>query len=58
MYIGPVILHTTESLVSDPCPFEADIATANLESYKWAAELIQTGGEISQSEICKFVNSV
>jgi hypothetical protein len=42
---------TSEPLVSDPSPFEADIAIAKLKRYKSPgsdnipAEFIQTGGE-------------
>jgi hypothetical protein len=44
-------VHTAESLVPNPSPFEVEIAIENLKGYKSPgsngipAELIQTGGE-------------
>jgi hypothetical protein len=57
-------MHTAEPLVSDPSPFEIEIAFAKFKSYKSPgsdqipAELIQAGGEILHSEIHKLINSV
>jgi hypothetical protein len=30
-------IHTAESLVPDPCPYEVEICTVNLKSYTWPA---------------------
>jgi hypothetical protein len=55
--------HFSQLLMSF-CPFEVETALANFLSYKWPgsdqipAELIQPGGETSQSEIHKLINSV
>jgi hypothetical protein len=46
-------VHTAESLVPDPSPFEVEIAIAKLKRYELPggdqipAKLIQAGGEIS-----------
>jgi hypothetical protein len=56
-------IHTGEQLVPEPHPFEVEIVIAKLK-YKSSdidkilIELIQAGGETSNSEIRKFMNSI
>jgi hypothetical protein len=58
------ILHKAETLVSDPSPFEVEIAIAKMKKYKSPssdqipAERIQTGGETLRSEIHKLIHSI
>jgi hypothetical protein len=62
--VRQIEIHTAELLVSDPIPFEGEIAIAKLKNYKLPgsdqipAELIQVGGETVQSEIHKLINSI
>jgi hypothetical protein len=57
-------IYTAEPLVSDPSPFEVEIAIAKYKWYKSLgsgqilAELIQAGGETLRSEIHKIVHSI
>jgi hypothetical protein len=57
-------IHTAEPLVSDPSPFEVEIAIAKLERFKppgsnqIPAELIQGGSEVLRSEIHELINSI
>jgi hypothetical protein len=57
-------VHTAEPSVSEPSPFEVEIAIAKLKKYKSPgsdqilAELFQAGGETLQSEIHKVINSI
>jgi hypothetical protein len=52
-------IHTAESLVPDPSPFQVELAIAKLKRYKSPgsnqipAELIQAGGEMLRSKIRK-----
>jgi hypothetical protein len=56
--------NTPEPFVRDPSPFEAEIAIAMLKRYnspgsdQIPAELIQAGGETSQSEIHTLINYI
>jgi hypothetical protein len=56
-------IHTAELLLSEPSPFEGEIALAKLKKYKLPgsdqilAEVIQDGGETSQSQIHNLINS-
>jgi hypothetical protein len=66
MYSGArqIEMHTAEPFVSDPSPFAAKIAIANLKSYtspgsdQIPAEMIQAGSEILRPEIHKLINSI
>jgi hypothetical protein len=55
-------IQTAEPLLSDPSPFEVEIAIAKLSRFKSPgsdqipAELIQAGGEILRSKIHKLIN--
>jgi hypothetical protein len=59
-------MHAVEPLVSDPSPFEVEIAIAELKEYKCKslvnglipAELFQAVGESFTSEIHKLLNSI
>jgi hypothetical protein len=57
-------MHTAEPLVPDPSPFEVEYVIAKLKKYKSPnsdqipAELIQTGGETSRSEIHTLIKSI
>jgi hypothetical protein len=58
------IVHTADPLVPGPSRLEVEIAIATLKKYKSPgsdqiqSELIQAGGEILLSTICKLINSV
>jgi hypothetical protein len=62
--VRQIEIHTAEPLVPEPIPFEVEIAIAKLKKYKSPssdeimAELIQTGGEILESEILKLINFI
>jgi hypothetical protein len=62
--VRQIEIHTAETLVPDPSPFEVRTALENLKSYKSIgsdgipAELIQAGGEILLSKFYKLINSV
>jgi hypothetical protein len=57
-------MHTAESLVPDPSPFEVEIAIAKLKRYKLPGsdeipvELIQAGDKILRSKTHKLSNSI
>jgi hypothetical protein len=59
-----IAIHRAEPLVSDPSPFEVEIAIANVKMYKSPgsdtipAELIQAGGAVLRSEINQLINSI
>jgi hypothetical protein len=54
-------IHTTETLVPEPSPFEFKVGTATLKKYKSPGsdqipvELIQAGGKTLHSEILKLI---
>jgi hypothetical protein len=58
------IFEMAEPLVPEPCPFEIEIATAKLKTYKSPgsdqipANMIQAGSETSRSEVHKLINSI
>jgi hypothetical protein len=60
--VRQIEIHTAESLVPDPSPFEIEIATARLEKYKSLSrdqitvELIQAGREILLSDCLRSTN--
>jgi hypothetical protein len=62
--VRQIEIHTAESLVPDPSPFEVEIALAKLKTYKLPgsgqipAELIRAGCETLQSEIHKLISSI
>jgi hypothetical protein len=62
--VRQIEIHTTELLVPDPRPFEAEISVLKLERYKCPGndqipvELIQAGGEILRSKVHKLINSI
>jgi hypothetical protein len=62
--VRQVEIHTAESLVLDPSPFEMEVAIAKMKRYKSPssdqipAELIQAGGEILRSEIHKLITFI
>jgi hypothetical protein len=52
-------IYTAEPLVSNPSPFEVDIATAKLKRYKSpGSDQIPAGGEILRSKIHKLINFI
>jgi hypothetical protein len=57
-------VHTTELLIPDPNPFEAEIAIVKLKKYKLPdndqipAEMIQAGGKTLLSAIDRLFNSI
>jgi hypothetical protein len=57
-------VHTAQPLISEPSPFDVEIAIAKLKKYKSPgshqipAELIQAGGETLQSAIHKLIISI
>jgi hypothetical protein len=59
--VRQIEIPTAELLVSDPSPFEVEIAIANLKKCKSPgsdqipAQLIQVGGETLRSEISKLI---
>jgi hypothetical protein len=63
-YVRQIEIHTAEPLISDPSPFEVEIAIAKLRRCKLPgsdeilAELIQAGGEILWPEVEKRINSI
>jgi hypothetical protein len=58
------VLGTAEPLLTEPSPFDFEIAIAKLEKYKWPGgdqipgELIQAGCETLQPEIHKLFISI
>jgi hypothetical protein len=62
--VRQIAIHTAESYVPNPSPFEVEIAIATLKSYKSPgsdkipAELIQEGGEMLHSKNHKLINSI
>jgi hypothetical protein len=62
--VTQIEIHTAETLVPEPSPFETEIDIAKLERYKMPgndqilAEVMQAGGETLQSEIHKFINCI
>jgi hypothetical protein len=62
--VRQVEVHTAESLVPGPSPFEVEIAIAKLKKYnspgsdQIPAELIQAGGKILLSGIHKLINFI
>jgi hypothetical protein len=62
--VRQIEIHTAESLVPEPSPFEVGIAIAKMKKCKSPgsdqvpAELIQAGGETLQSEIHKLINCI
>jgi hypothetical protein len=62
--VRQIEIHRAVPLVSDPSPFEVEIAIAKLERYtspgrdQMSVESIQAGGEILRSKIHKLSNSI
>jgi hypothetical protein len=62
--VRQIEIHTAETLVPTPSPFEVETATAKLKNYNLPgsdnilAELIKVGGETLQSEINKLKTSM
>jgi hypothetical protein len=62
--VSKIEIHTAEPLVTDPSPFDYEIAIAKFKKHKspgsdqTLAELIQAGGETLQSGIHKLINCI
>jgi hypothetical protein len=62
--VRQIKIHTAETLIPQPSPFQVEIGIAKLKKYKLTgidqipAELIQTGGEKLYSETRRLTNSI